>query len=131
MIGLDTNVLLRFLVEDDADQHARAAALVRRALRSGEDLFVAKIVLCEVIWVLQRSYGVDRQGLVEVVEGLLRTRSFVLEDREEVRRALERFAEGMAGFSDLLIVESGRAADCKGLATFDRKLLRLPEGLEP
>jgi len=131
MIGLDTNVLLRYLIADDEDHHARATHLIRRAVQGGEDLFVPKIVLCEVIWVLQRSYGVGRREVAEVVGRLLRTRSFVLEDRDQARAALERFTRGAAGFSDLLIVESARAAGCKGLATFDRQLLLEPEGLEP
>ncbi len=60
MIGLDTNVLVRFLVEDDAEQAVRAKGVVRRAIERDEKLFVSDVVVCELAWVLERAYGLGR-----------------------------------------------------------------------
>ncbi|HEX2252065.1 MAG TPA: type II toxin-antitoxin system VapC family toxin [Thermoanaerobaculia bacterium] len=130
MIGLDTNVLVRYLVEDDPDQTARAAELIYDALDADDRLFLPEIVLCEVVWVLQSAYRLPRQRIVEVLRDLLRTRQLAVEQPESARRALDRYAEGSADFADYLILDRCRAAGCDRVASFDTGL-QAEEGVFP
>lgn len=124
MIALDTNVLVRYLVEDDPEQSARAAKLVEGAVGRGETLFVAHIVLCEIVWVLGTAYDVRKDEIVATLGKLARARHLDLEDPELVRRAIAAYERGKGDFSDYLIRERALAQGCSGLATFDKALLR-------
>jgi predicted nucleic-acid-binding protein len=121
LIGLDTNVLARYLTEDDPEQSPRAVALVEGALEEGERLFVTQIVLCELVWVLDSVYGYSREEIVSVVRDLLRARQLVIEDLDSARTALDRY------FADFLIVERCRAAGCGRVDLFDGSLGKAEE----
>lgn len=130
MRGLDTNVLVRFLVGDDADQASRAARLFARATAEGERLLVAQIVVCELVWVLGYAYDKSRDEIAAGLDALLRTRQLVFEDGDQIRSALERFAAGDGDLADWLIWERSRAAGAERVFTFDSRLLRSPEFAE-
>ena len=127
MIGLDTNVLARYLVEDDSEQCRRATALVDQALAEGDRLFVPQIVLCELVWVLDSAYGYPRQEIVSVLRDLLRTRQLVIEDLDSTRKALDRYAAKGRDLADFLIVERCRRAGCERVASFDGGLGKAEE----
>jgi predicted nucleic-acid-binding protein len=129
--GLDTNVLVRYLVKDDPGQSARAAALVKKAVRAGETLFISQIAICETVWVLESVYSLERGRIAEVLADLLRARHVVVEETPRVGRALDRYSHGKGDLSDYLIGESGRVAGCTATATFDRALLGEPDFFEP
>lgn len=120
MIGLDTNVLVRYLTQDDPRQAARANRLIENELNERRPGFVGLIVLVEVCWVLKRLYGATQQELRDVVRILLEARQLVLEARAVVMRALA----GQGDLADVLIVESARDAGCEGVVSFDRKAIR-------
>lgn len=122
MIGLDTNVVVRYLVRDDPVQFGQAASRIEAAVAEGEELFLNRIVLCEVVWVLESAYGYGRSDIADVLESILLTKEFVIEDRGAVWRALERYRRGPADFSDYLIGETSAAFDCPLTVTFDRAL---------
>lgn len=124
MIALDTNVLVRFIVEDDPRQAAAAAKLVERAVMADQPLFVSGIVLCELVWVLGGSYGVSRAEIARVLRELLRARHLSFEAPDQFVRALAAFLRGKGDFADYLILERGRAAGCEAVATFDRVVLK-------
>ncbi len=124
MIALDTNVLVRYLVEDDEAQTAQAAALIEGAQADGDPLFVSHVVLCEVVWVLASVYEQTRKQIFVVMEGLSRASHLVLDDAECVRRALASYGRGRGDFADYIIRERAHAAGCKQVATFDKKLLK-------
>lgn len=126
MIALDTNVLVRFLVEDDEAQSAAAAALIEETLSTGEGLFVSDIVLCETVWVLTASYRVKRPTTISVLRELLRARQVAFSTPDGISRALDAFARGRGDFADYLIREHARAAGCDHVATFDRTLFGEP-----
>lgn len=119
MIGLDTNVLVRYLVDDDPEQSPRAAALVERAIEEGERLFVPQVVLCELVWLLESAYRYSREEIASVLGDLLRTRQLVIEDLDVARKALDRYAERGGDFADYVIVERCRVAGCERVASFD------------
>lgn len=114
MIGIDTNVLIRFLVNDDPDQ-GRVARDLFAGLTAEAPGFLPREVLLESVWVLERAYRFDRTTITRAIEGLLESREIVVEAADDIGLALSRYAKGGAGFADQLIiaisqrVEIGRA----------------------
>lgn len=130
MTGVETNVLVRFLVGDDPGQAARAASFFARAAAEGEKLFVPQIVVCELVWVLSHAYGKSRAEISAGLDALLRARQLEFEEVDQILGALERFAAGDGDLADWLIWERARAAGSGRVATFDTRLLRSPEFVE-
>ena len=120
MIGLDTNVVVRYLTRDDPVQWPLALGLIR-SLSSDSPGFLSLVVLAEIVWVLEDSYRFTSEQIEEVVDTLLRSRELVIERAELVRQALRTFSVGRADFADCLINGCARAAGCSHTATFDRK----------
>ncbi|HVS01093.1 MAG TPA: type II toxin-antitoxin system VapC family toxin [Thermoanaerobaculia bacterium] len=125
MRGLDTNVLLRPLTQDDPSQASAVEAFFREVESRGERLFVSGIVLCETCWSL-RGFGYSRSEIASTLEKLLDTALFEIQDRELVRRALAQYRQGPADFADYLIGWQCRQAGCADTVTFDQKLGRAP-----
>jgi predicted nucleic-acid-binding protein len=126
VIGLDTNVLVRFLANDDPTQSGIAAAVIEGATERGVALFVSDVVLVETAWVLSRAYGVTRAALADIVQRLADARHVTMRDADTVRRAVAAFAGGKAEFADYFIGELAREAGCQYVVTFDRALWREP-----
>ncbi len=124
MIALDTNVLVRYLVEDDATQTALAAALIDRAIAANESLFVSDIVVCETVWVLRVGYRVGRAEVAALLRQLFRARHLLFRAVDQLARALDAYAAGKGDFADYLIREHARAVDCDTVATFDTVLVK-------
>lgn len=118
MIGLDTNVLLRYLVRDDAKQAARAD----RELERDERFLIDTIVLCELVWVLEAGYGFSRAKIAGALEMILATARFEIDSRDLTLAALDDFRRSAADFSDCLIGRRNRAAGAAETVTFDRNL---------
>lgn len=122
MIGLDTNVVVRYLAQDDELQ-SRLANRVIDAFTEAEPGFVSLVVLCETSWVLTRAYGADRDAVAGVMQGLLEAKELMVEHPDTVRRAVRRMAGG-ADFADAVIAEVGSDAACEATVTFDRRAAR-------
>lgn len=122
MRGLDTNVLVRYLTDDDVAQSKKAAALIDTAVARGDRLFIGSVVLCELAWVLRWAYDVTKDDLVTTLERILATSQFVIGDKDVVRRALETYRTGKGDFADYVIGESHRAAGAAATVTLDRRL---------
>ena len=124
MIALDTNVLVRYLVCDDAKQ-AEAARALLESLTAERPGFVCREVIVELAWVLERAYGYPRDRIAAVLEQLVTTNSLVVEAVDDVLRAAFRYRTGGAGFSDLMILAAAERSGARPLYTFDRKAARL------
>ena len=124
MIGLDTNVLVRYITQDDPAQAARATRLIENELSDTNPGFIGIIVLAEAAWVLQRLYRVTREEFHDVVTDLLAIRQLVVENRAAVVRAHEVSAEANVEFADALVAECARAAGCRKVVSFDRGATR-------
>ena len=122
MTGLDTNVLLRYFLKDDAAQAARAG----RELERDERFLIDGIVLCELVWVLEAGYGFSRTDVADALERILATAQFEIESKDLVLGALADFRGSAADFSDCLIGRRNRSAGAPETVTFDRSL----KGLE-
>jgi predicted nucleic-acid-binding protein len=123
VIALDTNVLVRFLVEDHPEQTARARALLQRAVDADASCYVSDIVLCELVWVLERSYKLRRDAIGGVLSRLLRARHLRFSSIELLYRSLEAYTSRTGGFADFLIREHAQTAGCEAVATFDGDLI--------
>ena len=124
MIALDTNVLVRFLVEDDEAQSRRASRLIENARKRDETLFISDVVMCETVWVLSTSYRFSRSEIAGVLGDLLRGRGVVFSSSDSLARALQAYVAGKGDFADYLIREHASAAGAETVATFDRALLK-------
>jgi predicted nucleic-acid-binding protein len=122
VIGLDTNVLVRYLVLDDPEQSTLAVAFIEDALEAGEMLLVPTIVTCELVWVLDTAYGFSRGEISTVLADLFRARQIELERGDTQRRSLDAYRAGPGDFADYLIRESSLEAGCEVVATFDPDL---------
>ncbi len=119
MTGLDTNVLVRYLAQDDARQSALATRWIDESLSAARPGFVSLVVLVEVCWVLQRLYAATQDELLQTVEDLLDSAQFMVEQRAVVQAATQRMRSltGVkVGFADLLIVEVGKSHNCSQIA---------------
>lgn len=126
MIALDTNVLVRFLVQDDPDQ-ARIATTLFDQLTDAEPGFVSREVLVELVWVLERAYGYARSDIAAALDGLLSAIELVIEAADDVGQAVERYHTEGFGFADLMITAAAKRAGARELVTFDRKAAHLPD----
>ena len=119
MIGLDTNVLVRYIMQDDAKQAALATKLID-ALTPQAPGFVPMVALVELVWVLSGSFDLQRAQIADAIEALLRSKEMVVERAETVWQALRLFRSGSADFANGLIERSAAAAGCERTLTFDR-----------
>ena len=118
MIGLDTNVLVRYVTQDDPVQSAKASDLFE-SLTTLSPGFVSLVSVVELVWVLQSCYQSAKSDVVVVLETLLRTRELTIEHAETLWQALRRFTASKADFADCLIERCAHAAGCEYTATFD------------
>jgi predicted nucleic-acid-binding protein len=101
--GLDTNVLVRYLTQDDPVQAHKANELFAGSAARGERLHIDVVVLCELVWVLLGAYGFSRDAVGETLEKMLDTALLSFDDKDTVRRAVAEFRHGKADFADYLI----------------------------
>jgi predicted nucleic-acid-binding protein len=123
MIGIDTNVLIRYFVRDDPGQTRIATELIF-GLSVDEPGWIAIPVLVETVWTLRRTYRLERPEIAAILERMLASRELLMEQRELALQALAVFRSTRADFADCLIAASARRAGCKRLVTFDRVAAR-------
>jgi predicted nucleic-acid-binding protein len=119
MIGLDTNIVVRYVTQDDAAQTA-AAVKVIDSLSPDSPGFLSLIVIAELVWVLEVSYRFKKNEVEQVLDTLLRSKELVIERAEIVWQALRKFSASRADFADCLIERCGHAAECQYTVTFDQ-----------
>lgn len=125
MIGIDTNLLVRHLVQDDEKQARLARDFFRRECSVESPGWINRIVLCELTWVLERAYRYTREEVAGALGALAQTAEFRLEDSAAVWSALGSYREGVADFADALLAVTNREQGCSTTATLDRKAARL------
>jgi predicted nucleic-acid-binding protein len=121
MIGIDTNVLIRYIVRDEPGQSAAATRYLEKHVSKRNPAYISQIVLCEIVWVLKRAYGYDKKVILQVIRQILGTKEFMVENAECARQAFQDYQNGEADFSDYLIGLSNRFHGCDYTVTFDRK----------
>jgi predicted nucleic-acid-binding protein len=125
MIGLDTNILVRYLAQDDPIQSTKATEIIERRLTEENPGFVSAVAMVETVWVLDRAYGLRSDEIAAAIERTLQIDVLVVENEQEVFTAMIALKEGKASFADAIILALGARAGCSYTLTFDRKASRL------
>ena len=126
MIALDTNVVIRYLAQDDPWQAAAATRLMEKTLTTDNPGFIALVTVCEIAWVLEACYAADRASVREAIEGLLGTKQIAVESSELVWKAIRAWVDTSADLSDAIIGQVGLARGAGKIVTFDKAAAKLP-----
>jgi predicted nucleic-acid-binding protein len=126
MIGLDTNILIRYIVEDDPVQLRKATECIEQHLTERNYGFISTVVIAEIAWVLESVYGFTHTEIAAAIERILQIEVLVVQNESDVFTAMIAVREGRGSFADALIGAINTQADCSRTLTFDRKALRLP-----
>ena len=125
MIGLDTNVLVRYIAQDDSKQSPKATHLIE-SLTADAPGYVSIVSVVELVWVLMGCYALTRSEICEVLETLLRTKEIIVANTDTLWKALRLFKEGKADFADCLMGAKNRRMGYQATATFDAKAAKVP-----
>jgi predicted nucleic-acid-binding protein len=125
MLGVDTNVVIRYLIRDDQSQYEKARRLIDREVRKGEPVLVSLLVLLETEWVLRSRYELPKSEIVSAFSALLDTADLAFEDESAIEHALYSWKNSTADFADCLIDARNRRLGCGATATFDGRALKL------
>jgi predicted nucleic-acid-binding protein len=125
MIGLDINIIVRYLTQDDPVQSRRATEIFERRLTKENPAFISIVAMVETVWVLDRAYGFNAGEIAAAVELMLQTDVLSIENEQQVFAAITALKDGRGSFSDALIGLLGTKAGCSGTLTFDQKAARL------
>lgn len=125
MKGIDTNVLVRYLIQDDANQSRQANRFIEKELTKESSIFVNLLVLCELVWVLETAYEYPKESIVNVMEHILKTRQFQFDQPDILQNALRGYKEDGADFADHCIAHLNKHYGCESTVTFDKKAARL------
>jgi predicted nucleic-acid-binding protein len=126
MIGLDTNVLVRYLAQDDPAQSRAATAIIEERLTEDNPGFISVVTIVEAVWVLDHAYGLSAGAIAGAIERILQTDVLVVENEQQVFTAMTALKEGLGSFADALVGALAAQAGCSRTLTFDRKAARLP-----
>jgi predicted nucleic-acid-binding protein len=125
MLGIHTNVLIRYLTRDDQPQYEKARRLIAREVAKGDPVFVSFLVLLEAEWVLRSRYEMTKSDIVTAFSSLLDTADLKFEDEPSVETAVYSWKDSVADFADRLIEARNRSLGCRATATFDGRALKL------
>jgi predicted nucleic-acid-binding protein len=125
MIGLDTNVVVRYLTQDDTVQSSKATELIEQRLTEEDPGYISVVVMAEIAWVLERAYGLSGVQIAAAIERILQTEVLIVESEQEIFAAMIAVKHGQGSFADALIGAMCDRAGCSCTYTFDRKARRL------
>ena len=125
MIGIDTNILVRYLTQDDELQSYTAVRLIEKYAQHPRSIFINEIVMCELIWVLERGYKYNKEQIVKVIRQILSTEEFVFERQNVLWFALDQYSRNKLDFSDALIGEVNKHLGCEVTCTFDHSATKV------
>jgi len=125
MLGVDTNVLVRYLIRDEQPQYQKARRLIDREVAKGEPVFVSLLVLLETEWVLRSRYELAKADVIAAFSALLDTADLAFEDEPSIENAVYSWKDSAADFADCLIEARNRRLGCRATATFDGRALKL------
>lgn len=125
MIGLDTNIVVRYFAQDDPIQSRKATEIIERRLTEDQPGFISLVTMVETVWVLDRIYGLSDEEIASAVERMLQADSFFIQNEQEVFTAMVALRSGQGSFADALIGALGAWAGCAATLAFDRRAARL------
>ena len=123
MIGIDTNILVRYLTQDDIEQAQVVEQIFNNNATSPNSIFINNIVICELIWVLERGYKYNKEIITKAIKQILSTEEFAFENQELLWLALNQYSQNKLDFSDALIGELNKEFGCTNTLTFDQSAI--------
>lgn len=127
MIGIDTNVLVRYITQDDELQSAIATEFIENYCLNGNEIFVNNIVICELVWVLKKCYKLSKPKTINVIEHILQVSRFRVENVQIIWQALTDYKKGPADFADYVVGRTNTFNDCSETVTFDQNASKSKE----
>lgn len=127
MIGIDTNILVRYLTQDDIDQAQVVDQIFNTYATSSNSIFINNIVICELIWVLERGYKYTKEIITKAIKQILSTEEFAFENQELLWLALNHYSQNKLDFSDALIGVLNKKSGCAYTLTFDQSAVKSPD----
>ena len=124
MIGIDTNILVRYITQDDQQQSKKASHFIETQLTKESPGIISKIVLCELAWVLSTAYTYPKKQIAEVIQQILITQEFLIEDSENAFKALKLYQNKSAGFADCFLAQTHQVIGAEYTISFDKKGLK-------
>ncbi len=124
MIALDTNVLIRYFIQDDPAQSRKARQFIEENVLKGKNFFIPGIVVCELVWVLSSAYNVMKSEIVDLLEKVAHVKHFNFEDREVLCSSIDGYKSGRGDFSDYYLKEISKRQGSDRVMTFDKVLLK-------
>ena len=124
MIGIDTNILVRYFTQDNLEQAQIVEQVINSYATSPNSLFINNIVMCELIWVLERGYKYSKEAISTVIKQMLSTEEFAFENQELLWLSLNQYNQNKLDFSDALIGESNKEFGCSKTLTFDQAAIK-------
>lgn len=121
MIAIDTNILVRHIIQDDAEQSKKASDLIKKYSGIESSIFINNVVICEVAWVLESVYNFSKQQIIEVLKAILTSFEFCFEDLQVLWISLIEFEKSSADFPDILIGQINKSKNASTTYTFDKK----------
>lgn len=127
MTGLDTNIIVRYLAQDDPVQSPRATQIIEHRLTEDKPGFISLVTIVETVWVLHRLYSLSDQEIANAVERMLQADTLFIQNEQQVFTAMMALKAGNGSFADALIGALGAWAGCGTTLTFDKKATRLKD----
>lgn len=121
MIGIDTNVLVRYITQDDEAQASLATDYIENYCSTGNKIFINHIVICESVWVLKKCYNLSKQRVINVIEHILKISQFSIENPQIIWQALSDYKKAPADFADYVVSRTNKFYNCDETITFDQK----------
>ena len=131
MIGLDTNILVRYLAQDDEKQSTLVTNIIEKTYDEEGFFFLNHVVICELVWVLQCTYKVSKEQTIEIIEQLLHTTQFTCQSPNIVWKALKNYRNGSADFADYMTSVINKNYGCQHTLSFDKKALKNGNFISP
>jgi len=125
MLGIDTNILIRYIVQDDPVQSPLVSHFLKKECTEQAPCYISHIVLCEVVWVLESAYDYKREKIAETLKLILETSHFIVEEPARTWCALEAYQKQSMDFSDALLGETNQLQGCETTVTLDRKASKM------
>lgn len=127
MIGSDTNVLIRYIVQDDSEQAMLATEFIENQCNEDNPAFINEITLCEVVWVLKRAYKYEKEVILNILQQLLKSCEIIIASEQCAVAAYQDYETGNADFSDYFIVQLNKQHGCRITLSFDKKACKHPD----
>ena len=124
MIGVDTNILVRYFTQDNSEQAQIVEEIIERYATSPNSLFINNIVICELIWVLDKGYKYSKETIIAVIKQMLSTEELAFENQKSLWLALNQYSNNKLDFSDALIGELNKEFGCLETLTFDQTAIK-------